>query len=211
MNTSPTHTPGQRAAQLGVLTALALVAGYLEMLLPVPTTVPGIKLGLGNIVVLFAIERLGARPALALMLAKVSCSAVLFGNPQVLAFSLAGGLLSWATMSAAARSGWFSLVAVSVIGGISHNAGQLLMVAALLSPAVAIANAPLLLAAGVVCGAVIGVAARGVLRSIAPEGDGRDVAGPADRPRAASPSDAQPARSGTSTDPAFQSKDSPDA
>lgn len=169
MKTSPTHTPGQQAARLGVLTALALVAGYLEMLVPAPTMVPGIKLGLGNIVVLFAIERLGARPALFLMLAKVTCSAVLFGNPQVFAFSLAGGLLSWAMMSAATRSGWFSLVAVSVIGGICHNVGQLLMVAALLSPTVAIANAPLLLAAGVVCGAVIGVATHGVMNSLPEE------------------------------------------
>lgn len=164
-----TTSPARRAALLGALTALALVAGYLEVLVPAPTPVPGIKLGLGNLVVLFAIERLGARTALPLMLAKVCCSAVLFGNPQVFLFSLGGGALSWALMALAHRSGQFSTVATSVLGGLAHNAGQLAMVALTLSPAVALANAPILAVAGCLCGAVIGVAVRAVLAAIPPE------------------------------------------
>ena len=150
-------SPARRAALMGVLTALALVAGYLEVLVPLPVSVPGVKLGLGNAVVLFALMRLGARPAGLLMLAKVLCSTLLFANPQMLAFSLAGGALSWAVMALAHRSGLFSVVAVSVLGGIAHNAGQLVAVALLLSVQVALVNVPVLAIAGAVSGAVIGV------------------------------------------------------
>ena len=159
-------SPARRAALMGVFTALALVAGYLEVLVPLPVSVPGVKLGLGNAVVLFALVRLGARPAGLLMLAKVLCSTLLFANPQMLAFSLAGGVLSWAVMALAHRSGLFSVVAVSVLGGIAHNAGQLVAVALLLSMQVALVNVPVLAIAGAVSGAVIGVVVSSVLRRV---------------------------------------------
>lgn len=165
-------SPAQRAALYGSLTALALIAGYLEVLVPLPVTVPGIKLGLGNAVVLFVLARLGARPAAFLMLAKVLCSTILFANPQMLAFSLAGGALSWAVMALAWRSGLFSVVAVSILGGIAHNAGQLLMVTLLLSPQVALVNTPVLAIAGALCGAVIGILVRALLAAV-PEGGPR--------------------------------------
>lgn len=162
-------SPARRAALMGVLTALALVAGYLEVLVPLPVSVPGVKLGLGNAVVLFALVRLGARPAGLLMLAKVLCSTLLFANPQMLAFSLAGGVLSWAVMALAHRSGLFSVVAVSVLGGIAHNAGQLVAVALLLSVQVALVNVPVLAIAGAVSGAVIGIVVSSVLRRVRTE------------------------------------------
>ena len=86
-------SPGRRAALYGVLTAAALVCGYLELLIPLPVTVPGVKLGLGNIVILMALERLGAKAGLFLMFIKVIASTLLFANLQMLVFSLAGGLL----------------------------------------------------------------------------------------------------------------------
>lgn len=159
-------TPGRRAALYGALTAAALVCGYLELLIPLPVTVPGVKLGLGNVVVLMALERLGAKAGFALMLFKVIASTLLFANLQMLAFSLAGGFLSWAAMALAVRSGAFSTVATSVLGGIAHNAGQLIAVAVLLSTRVALVNTPVLAASGVLCGLAVGVAARLVLRSL---------------------------------------------
>lgn len=159
-------TPGRRAALYGALTAAALVCGYLELLIPLPVTVPGVKLGLGNVVVLMALERLGAKAGFTLMLFKVIASTLLFANLQMLAFSLAGGFLSWAAMALAVRSGAFSTVATSVLGGIAHNAGQLIAVAALLSTRVALVNAPVLAVSGVLCGLAVGVAARLVLRSL---------------------------------------------
>lgn len=159
-------SPGKRTALYGALTAAALACGYLELLIPLPVGIPGIKLGLGNAVVLIALERMGARSGLYLMLAKVLASTVLFANLQMLAFSLAGGLLSWTVMALAVRSGLFSPVSTSVLGGIAHNAGQLIAVAALLSPQVALANIPVLAVAGVLCGLAVGIAAQLVLKAI---------------------------------------------
>ncbi|MDO4596494.1 MAG: Gx transporter family protein [Coriobacteriaceae bacterium] len=166
MSTTHRHISTKRIALLGVLTGLALVAGYVEVIFPLPVSVPGVKLGLGNVVVLFALERLSARDALWLMLAKVSASALLFGNPQVLMFSLAGGALSWAVMSLARKSGFFSTVSVSVLGGLSHNAGQLALVACMLSPAVALLNLPVLAISGVAAGAAIGLIVRAALAAL---------------------------------------------
>lgn len=163
---SSSISPGRRAALYGVLTAAALVCGYLELLIPLPVTVPGVKLGLGNIVILMALERLGAKAGFFLMFIKVIASTLLFANLQMLVFSLAGGLLSWAVMALAVRSGAFSTVATSVLGGIAHNGGQLIAVAAPLSGRVALVNMPVLAVSGVLCGAAVGVAARLVLRSL---------------------------------------------
>lgn len=163
---SSSISPGRRAALYGVLTAAALVCGYLELLIPLPVTVPGVKLGLGNIVILMALERLGAKASFFLMLIKVIASTLLFANLQMLVFSLAGGVLSWAIMALAVRSGAFSTVATSVLGGIAHNGGQLIAVAALLSSRVALVNLPVLTVSGVLCGLAVGVAARLVLRSL---------------------------------------------
>lgn len=166
---SSSISSGRRAALYGVLTAAALVCGYLELLIPLPVTVPGVKLGLGNIVILMALERLGAKAGFFLMFIKVIASTLLFANLQMLVFSLAGGLLSWAVMALAVRSGAFSTVATSVLGGIAHNGGQLIAVAALLSGRVALVNMPVLAVSGVLCGAAVGVAARLVLRALPQE------------------------------------------
>lgn len=139
------------------------------MLVPLPVTVPGVKIGLGNAVVLLALERLGTRAGLFVMFAKVFASALLFANLQMLAFSLAGGVLSWAAMAIAVRCGLFSTVAASALGGVAHNAGQLLAVAALLSPRVALVNTPVLAVAGVLCGAAVGIVVQLLLKNLPPE------------------------------------------
>lgn len=157
---------GRTAAYYGVLAAAALVCGYLEVLVPLPVAIPGVKLGLGNAVVLLALNWTGPRAALAIMLVKVVASTLLFANLQMLVFSLAGGLLSWAVMALAHRSGLFSVVATSVLGGLAHNAGQLIVVALVLSRNVAIVNAPILAVAGVLCGAAVGIIVQLILRAL---------------------------------------------
>ena len=163
------NSPGRCAALYGLLVAAAIVCGYLELLVPLPVTVPGVKLGLGNAVILLALVRLGTKPGLFIMLAKVVASSLLFANLQMIAFSLAGGLLSWAVMALAVRSGLFSAVANSVLGGVAHNAGQLLAVAVLLSPQVALVNVPVLAVAGVLCGAGVGIVVQLLLLNLPSE------------------------------------------
>lgn len=162
----PRRLTAHQVALYGVLTAFSLVLGYLEVLFPLPVAVPGVKLGLGNLVVLYALVVLGPRPAFALMLFKVGSSSVLFGNPAVLPFSLAGGLVSWAVMAGALRTGAFSVTGASVAGGVAHNAGQAVVVALLLGPAVAVVNAPVLLVAGLATGLGVGLVCAAALRAL---------------------------------------------
>ena len=158
-------SPARRAALYGVLAALALVAGYLEVLVPLPVTITGVKLGLGNAIVLFALERMGAKPAFVLMLIKVACSTMLFANPQMLAFSIAGGVLSWAIMAAAHKSGLFSTISVSVLGGIAHNAGQLAVAVWVSGSASMLYYGTVLAAAGVITGVFTGFGAMYLTRA----------------------------------------------
>lgn len=152
-------------AAYGLLAAVALIFGYIEALFPLPVPVPGIKLGLGNIVVLFALAGFGAWPGFAVMLVKVSVSALLFGNPAVFAYSMAGALASFAAMWCALRVRGFSIVGVSMVGGVFHMAGQLAVVALVLAPHVALAYLPVLFVAGLATGALTGYACRAVIRT----------------------------------------------
>ena len=101
-----------KVAQYGLLTALALVLSYLESLVP-PLGVPGVKLGLPNLAVVFALYRLGFKDACAISLVRVVLVALLFGNGAALAYSIAGAALSLALMGLLKRTGKFSSVGVS--------------------------------------------------------------------------------------------------
>ena len=119
----------RRVALGGLLTALMLVLGYIESLLPIPLGVPGVKLGLSNSVLLYAVYGLGAPMTAALMLVKVALSGLLFGSPSAMLFSLAGGALSVGGMLLCRRGGRLSVPTVSVVGAVLHNAGQVLVAA----------------------------------------------------------------------------------
>ncbi len=113
-------------AQYGLLAALALVLSYLESLVPAFFAVPGMKLGLTNLVVLLALYRMGELPALAINFVRIVLVSLLFGSALSFLFSLAGGLLSWLVMCLLRRSAHFSMLGVSMAGGVAHNVGQIL-------------------------------------------------------------------------------------
>ena len=145
----------------GLLTALAIVLSLAERLFPLDAIVPvpGVKLGLANVVTLFALTRLRTREALAILVCRVALSSLLLGSVTGFLFSIAGGLLSLAVMWALLQTrGWFcSLLGVSVAGAAAHNVGQ--MVAAVFwmgTPAV-IAYLPFLLVMSVPLGLVTGL------------------------------------------------------
>lgn len=156
-----------KIAQYGLLTALALVLSWLESLLP-PLGVPGVKLGLPNLAVVFALYRLGWRDACVLSLARVALVALLFGNGAGLAYSVAGAILSLAVMGLLWRTGKFSDLGVSVAGGVAHNAGQILVAMALLETARLAWYLPVLWISGTVAGVLVGIVS-GVLVKRVPE------------------------------------------
>ncbi len=145
-----------KVAQYGLIAALALVLSYLESLVP-SLGVPGVKLGLPNIAIVFALYRLGWRDACIISLVRVFLVFLLFGNGAGLAYSLAGAALSLSLMGLLKKTGRFSSVGVSVAGGVAHNAGQILVAMALLETARLAWYLPVLWISGTVAGVLIGI------------------------------------------------------
>lgn len=154
---------------LGVCTAAAMVLSYVETLIPVPFAVPGVKLGLANLVAIYLLMKLDWRYAAPVSLVRVLLTAVLFGSFASLAYSAAGAVLSMLVMTGAKRVKAFSPVGVSIVGGVFHNVGQILM-AILLTGTKQIAFwLPPLIISGVVTGAAIGAVGALLIAKIDPK------------------------------------------
>lgn len=145
-------------ARYALLTALAMVLSWLESLLVFPGLLPGMKVGLANIVVVFALYRMGLREAAVLSLARVLLVSFTFGNAYSFAYSLAGAALSLTVMAGLKKWDRFSLLGVSVAGGVCHNLGQLAVAMAVLGTVRLGWYLPVLLVSGTAAGAVIGIA-----------------------------------------------------
>ncbi len=118
---------------LGVLTSVALVLSYLEAILPpIMAAIPGIKMGLPNIVMLFLLYRFGVKESAMVSLVRLFIVALLFGNVMTLAYSFAGAALSLLLMAICKKTKIFSVVGTSVVGGVAHNLGQILVAIVLL-------------------------------------------------------------------------------
>lgn len=147
----------KRLALYGILAALALVLSYMEAMIPTFFAVPGMKLGLTNLVVLVALYRMGTKPAIVINFARILLTSILFGTVVSLWYSLAGGLLSGIVMILLKNTGKFQPLTVSVAGGVMHNVGQIL-VAMVVMQTNAIAWYLLVLwISGIAAGTIIGV------------------------------------------------------
>ena len=132
--------------------ALAMVLSFVESLIPAFVAVPGVKVGLANIVVVFVLYKLGWKEAVAISLVRVFLLAVLFGSGVSFLYSVAGAALSLSGMILLQRCKVFSYVAVSVAGGVLHNAGQIAMACFLLRTDVLRYYLPFLVLSGVIAG-----------------------------------------------------------
>ncbi len=155
-----------RVAYFGVFTALALIFSYIETLIPVNFGIYGVKLGLANLIIVVALYKIGIGEAFLLSVVRVVLSGFLFGNYFSIIYSLAGGMLSLAVMSLLKRSGGFSVMGVSIAGGVFHNIGQLIVAMLVVETFSVIYYVPVLLTAGMLAGLVIGIAANGMLRRL---------------------------------------------
>ncbi len=144
-------------ARYGLLVALALILSYAEAQIPAFFAVPGMKLGLTNLVVLVALYQMGAKSAMLVNLLRILLVSMLFGNGMSLAYSLAGGMLSCLVMLLLKRTGKFHILTVSVAGGISHNIGQILVAMALLETTSLAWYLLILWFTGLASGAIIGL------------------------------------------------------
>ena len=154
----------QKITLLAMLIALALILSYLESQIPSFVAIPGVKMGLANIIVVFALYRLGWREAAMLSLVRVFAVSLLFGTGVSFFYSLAGASLSLLGMIVLKRLNIFSYVAVSVTGGVLHNVGQIGMACLLLETNVIVYYLPFLILSGTIAGVVIGLASAALIR-----------------------------------------------
>lgn len=152
-----------RVAYFGVFTALALIFSYIETLIPVNFGIYGVKLGLANLIIVIALYKIGTGEAFLLSVVRVVLSGFLFGNYFSIIYSLAGGLLSLTVMSLLKKSDGFSVMGVSIAGGVFHNIGQLIVAMLVVETFSVVYYVPVLLIAGLLAGLVIGIAANEML------------------------------------------------
>ncbi|MBQ7757955.1 Gx transporter family protein [Anaerotignum sp.] len=147
----------------GLFAALAILMGYVEMLIPIPVLIPGVKLGLANVIIIIMMYFMDTKSAFFVSLIRVILSGLLFAGFAGLLYSLAGALLSFAVMALLKKTGKFSIVGVSIAGGIFHNVGQIIVAALAVENVRMAYYLPFLLVSGVVTGIFIGIVAKTAL------------------------------------------------
>ena len=140
-----------------MLTALAFILGYLETLLPLSIAIPGAKLGLANLVVLTALYKLGYKDAFLLNIIRILLAAFTFGNMMSFTMSLTGGMFSYIVMAIAKKTGKVSILFVSILGGVTHNLGQIAAAVIVVKNIYVLAYFPFLLVVGMISGTLIGI------------------------------------------------------
>jgi heptaprenyl diphosphate synthase len=120
-------TIARKVASSGLLLALAVLFGYVEAIIPVPMPVPGMKLGLANIVIVTILYLAGWKEAIVISALRVLIIGFLFGNLFSISYGLAGTALSILGMALVRKTRRFSVVSVSALGGVLHNCGQILV------------------------------------------------------------------------------------
>lgn len=147
----------------GLFAALAILMGYVEMLIPVPVPIPGVKLGLANVIIIIMMYFMDTKSAFFVSLIRVVLSGLLFAGFAGLLYSLAGAMLSFAVMALLKKTDRFSIVGVSIAGGVFHNVGQIIVAALAVENVKMAYYLPFLLVSGVVTGMLIGIVAKTAL------------------------------------------------
>lgn len=156
----------KRVAYTAIMISLAMIFSYVEVLIPFHFGIPGIKLGLANLVVVIALYILKPTQALLISVARIVLVSFLFGSMSSMLYSLAGGILSFLVMLLLKKCRGFSMMGISIAGGVSHNIGQLLVAAMVVESMNIFYYMPVLLVAGVITGMLIGIVAKNVCEHI---------------------------------------------
>jgi heptaprenyl diphosphate synthase len=153
-------------AYIALLASLTLVLGYIESTVPLPVTIPGVKLGLANITVLVALYLLGPRWALAIMFLKVLMASVISGSPSMIFYSLSGSVLAYGGIFIGWRVARFNVTVISVIAALLHNLGQISTAALIMQTPMVFFNFPVMAIAACITGSVTGMVAASVLNAL---------------------------------------------
>ena len=146
----------RRLAMAALLAALALIFSYVEAMVPSPVAIPGVKLGVANLVILIALYQLDFKYAISINLVRIVISGLLFSGVFGILYSMAGGMLSLVIMWLLKKTNIFSIVGVSMAGGVAHNIGQILVASLVVADLKMFAYLPVLMFSGIISGVVIG-------------------------------------------------------
>ena len=156
----------RRVSSGAMLVALAMIFSYVESLIPINLGVPGIKLGVANLVTVTGLYILAPMEVLLVVILRVLLVGFMFGNGMSILYSLAGGILSFLVMLLLKRIKGFSMIGISIAGGVSHNIGQIVVAMCVLENTKLIYYLPVLMIAGTVTGILIGVVSRKILPAV---------------------------------------------
>lgn len=149
----------KKMALSAVLAAMAMILSYIEALFPMPVPIPGIKLGLANLVIIIAIYKLGFKYAFTINCIRIITAGLLFTGVFGVMYSFSGGIFSIVVMYLLYKTGWFSIVGISMAGGVAHNLGQLITACLIMSNIKLMSYFAILLFAGMGSGILIGIVA----------------------------------------------------
>ena len=156
----------QKLTVMALTTAIALVLSFIESQIPAFVAGPGVKMGLANIAIVYALYRLGWKEAALISLIRVVLVSLLFGSAASFLYSLAGAVLSLLGMALLKKTGKFTEIVVSVAGGVLHNIGQIAMASIILETDALRYYLPFLLVSGILAGVVIGLISGILIRRI---------------------------------------------
>ena len=156
----------RRLTYLALTVSFALILSFIESRIPAFVAIPGVKMGLANIAVIFTLYKFGIKEAVAVSLVRVVLVSMLFGSPISMLYSIAGAVLSLTGMYLLKRFTPLSEIAVSVIGGVAHNVGQIIMASIMLGTNVVTYYLPFLLLSGTIAGIAVGVASAMLIKRV---------------------------------------------
>ena len=156
----------KKLTTLALTISFAMILSYVESRIPAFVAIPGVKIGLANIAVIFSLYKFGIKEALTVSIIRIVLIALLFGSPVSLLYSLAGGILSLGAMIVLKQFTPLTEVAVSVCGGVLHNLGQIGMASILLNTNVVLYYLPFLLISGIIAGVAVGIASAILIKRI---------------------------------------------
>lgn len=159
-------TDTKKLTMTALLAALALIFSYIEVLIPFSPAIPGIKLGIANLVVIVALYHMGLKYAITINVVRIFIAGLLFSGVFGIIYSLAGAILSMTVMLLLKKTGLFSVAGVSMAGGVAHNLGQILAAAFLVSNLSIFIYFPVLIFSGLISGALIGIVAYIILKRL---------------------------------------------
>lgn len=155
-----------KTAYLGVFAALAIIFGYVESLIPFHIGIPGVKLGLANIIIVVMLYKMGTKDAGIITVIRVIVVGFLFSNAFSIIYSLAGCFLSLLSMHFLKKKDYFSIYGISMAGGVAHNIGQIAMAAMIMETESIWYYMPVLLISGVITGLIIGIVSNEMLKRL---------------------------------------------